>query len=208
MPGRLTAHALAFLALLAAGPVPVRAAEPSVDCIEIPTRAPNNPLVKFWYRVPSSYDPSRREHHRVLVLFGGRNADGRPEVSGKLGWTAWAVHGCGVFPEPPPRVGAPALVSCGVGDGDRFTLGRTFACRYREAGGLLVWKPTRGGHAPDAAALGLARAFFAAVASGAPCARWGEDDTRRLAPREAIDPEYLNPLYDDRLADLWRRDAP
>ena len=27
---------------------------------------------------------------RVLVLFGGRNADGRPEVSGKLGWTAWA----------------------------------------------------------------------------------------------------------------------
>ncbi len=54
----------------------------------------------------------------------------------------------------------------------------------------------------------FARAFFAAVASGAPCARWGEDDTRRLAPREAIDPEYLNPLYDDRLADLWRRDAP
>ena len=548
MHGRLTAPVLA-LALLAAGPVPARAAEPAVDCVEIPTRAPNNPLVKVWYRVPSSYDPSRRERHRVLVLFGGRNADGRPEVSGRLGWTAWAdlngvflvaptlrddaywepkawsgralldaldalaakfrvatrgllfygysagsqaanlfpawrpdlcrafashacgvfhepspkmrgvaglvtcgdadtaryvlsrrfadgcralgvpvvwksfpnrphdvpegsvrlakeffvhhhwthpedlggaplppssapsfvgddadgtyhpagspeaadvmpedrvelpsaavaaawgapgraerrrkprisfetirgvevvlvvpadvradarvlvllggrgwrgaravrelgfakwevargwclvapsfaedgwwepargsaevlrlsvealrrrhgirplpvflygysaggqlaallqsrppfpvaawaVHGCGVFPDPPPRLGAPALVSCGIGDEGRFTLGRTFACRYREAGGPLVWKPTRGGHAPDATALALARALFAAVASGAPCALWGEDDTRRLAPREAIDPEYLNPLYDAAFADLWRRDAP
>ena len=283
MHGRLTVPVLALLALalLAAGPVPARAAEPEIGCVEIPTRAPNNPLVKVWYRVPSSYDPSRRERHRVLVLFGGRNADGRPEVSGKLGWTAWAdlngvflvaptlrddaywepkawsgralldaldalaakfrvatrgllfygysaggqlaallqasspfpvaawaVHGCGVFPDPPPRLGAPALVSCGIGDEGRFTLGRTFACRYREAGGPLVWKPTRGGHAPDATALALARALFAAVASGAPCARWGEDDTRRLAPREAIDPEYLNPLYDAAVADLWRRDAP
>ena len=90
MHGRLTTPALALLALILPGTVPVRAAEPAVDCIEIPTRAPNNPLVKAWYRVPSSYDPSRRERHRVLVLFGGRNADGRPEVSGKLGWTAWA----------------------------------------------------------------------------------------------------------------------
>ncbi len=551
MHGRLTVPVLALLALalLAAGPVPARAAEPEIGCVEIPTRAPNNPLVKVWYRVPSSYDPSRRERHRVLVLFGGRNADGRPEVSGKLGWTAWAdlngvflvaptlkddaywdpkawsgralldaldalaakfrvatrgllfygysagsqaanlfpawrpdlcrafashacgvfhepspkmrgvaglvtcgdadaaryvlgrrfadgcralgvpvvwksfpnrphdvpegsvrlakeflahhhwthpedlggaplppssapsfvgddadgtyhlagspeaadvmpedrvelpsaavaaawgapgraerrrkphvsfetvrgvevvlvvpdgvcadarvlvllggrgwrgaravrdlgfakwavargwclvapsfaedgwwepargsaevlrhsvealrrrhgirplpvflygysaggqlaallqsappfpvaawaVHGCGVFPEPPPRLGAPSLVSCGIGDSERFTLGRTFACRYREAGGPLVWKPTRGGHAPDATALALARALFAAVASGAPCARWGEDDTRRLAPRDTIDPEYLNPLYDASVADLWRRDAP
>ena len=32
--------------------------------------------------------------------------------------------------------------------------------------------------------------------------------SRRLAPRDAIDPEYLNPLYDASVADLWRRDAP
>ena len=86
MPGRLTVPVFLALALLAAGPVPVRAAEPSVGCVEIPTRAPNNPLVKVWCRVP--------------------------------------------------------------------------------------------------------------------------EGSARLAPREAIDPEYLNPLYDDRLADLWRRDAP
>lgn len=53
-----------------------------------------------------------------------------------------------------------------------------------------------------------ALALILSVASGAPCALWGENDTRRLAPREAIDPEYLNPLYDAALADLWRRDAP
>ena len=49
---------------------------------------------------------------------------------------------------------------------------------------------------------------FAAVASGARCAMWGEDDTRRVAPRERIDPEFLNPLYNVRIAALWRKDAP
>ena len=39
-------------------------------------------------------------------------------------------------------------------------------------------------------------------------AAWGEDDTRRVMPREAIDPEFLNPLFNARIADLWRRDAP
>ena len=116
---------------------------------------------------------------------------------------AWAVHGCGVYPEA-FCADAPALVSCGVGDAGRLGLSRTFACRYREAGGLLVWKPTRGGHGPDAGALALARALFAAVASGAPCAFWGEDDTRRVLPRARIDPEYANPLYTPAMAALWR----
>ena len=89
MRGRLTALAL-LAALPAAGPVPARAAEAEVGCLEVATRAPNNPVVPVWYRVPRGYDPSRRARWRVLVLFGGRNADGRPEVSGKLGWTAWA----------------------------------------------------------------------------------------------------------------------
>ena len=117
---------------------------------------------------------------------------------------AWAVHGCGVFPDPPPDAGAPAFVSCGVGDDGRFAISRTFACRYREAGGLLLWKPTRGGHELDADALVLAQEFFAAVAAGMPCSLWGEDDTLRTALRERIDIEYLNPLYNRRIADLWR----
>ena len=345
-------HAAALLcALLLPFSFSLFAVEASVNSIAVQTRTPNNPTVKFWYRVPSSYDPFRRERHRVLVLFGGRNCDGRPEVSGKLGWTAWAdlngvilvsptlkddaywepeawsgrallsaldalaakfriatrgilfygysagsqasnlfpawrpdlcrayvSHACGVFHKPSARMrgvaglvtcgdadtaryvlsrqfvddcralgvpvvwksfpnrphdvpeeslrlareflahhhwshpedlgGVPALVSCGVEDADRFAIGRTFACRYREAGGLLVWKPTRGGHELGAGALALAREFFAAIADGASCALWGEDDTRLLAPREDIDGEYLNPLYNARVVDLWRKDAP
>ena len=73
---------------------------------------------------------------------------------------------------------------------------------------MLLWRPHAGGHEPDAASLAIAREFFAAVADGARCAVWGEDDTRRVMPRTAIDPEFLNPLFSSRMAELWRRDAP
>ena len=36
----------------------------------------------------------------------------------------------------------------------------------------------------------------------------GEANDRPEMPREAIDPEFLNPLFNARIADLWRRDAP
>ena len=117
---------------------------------------------------------------------------------------AWGAHACGVFPEP-PLVSAPALLTCGVGDVDRLRIGQTFACRYREAGGSLVWRTMEGGHELGASALGLARAFFGAVASGAPCACWGEDGTWRVLERERIAPEYRSPLYTPALAELWRR---
>lgn len=64
------------------------------------------------------------------------------------------------------------------------------------------------GNPNHAAALALARELFAAVADGVRCAVWGEDDTRRVMPRTAIDPEFLNPLFSSRMAELWRRDAP
>lgn len=85
MHGRLTSAALALVAAFSAF-----ASEPMIDSLDIRTRAPKNPLVKVWYRVPKDYDPQRSLRCRVLVLFGGRNGDGRPEVSGKLGWTEWA----------------------------------------------------------------------------------------------------------------------
>lgn len=67
------------------------AAEPIIDCVQVTAYcAPNNPVVRVWYRVPSGYNASSRKCYRVLVLFGGRNADGKGEVSGKLGWTNWA----------------------------------------------------------------------------------------------------------------------
>ena len=76
------------LLLLFAGQV--FAAKPVIDCVEVKTRAKENALVKVWYRVPRNYDVNGKGLSRVLILFGGRNCNGKPEVSGKLGWTGWA----------------------------------------------------------------------------------------------------------------------
>lgn len=66
------------------------AADYVIDNVEVKTRSPSNPIVNVWYRVPRGYDPKSKGLYRVLILFGGRNCDGGPEVSGKLGWTEWA----------------------------------------------------------------------------------------------------------------------
>lgn len=81
---------MTFLALAAFASAVARASEPVVDCVEVKTRSADNPLVKVWYRVPRDYDPSGKGRMRTLILFGGRNCDGKAEVSGKLGWTEWA----------------------------------------------------------------------------------------------------------------------
>ena len=116
---------------------------------------------------------------------------------------AWAVHGCGVYPSA-PRFVPPGLVACGAADADRFRISRDFVYRYREAGGPLVWKPLGTGHELSPLALDLARLFFDAVAENRPCAVWGEDDVRRILPKERIDVEFRNPLYNARLAAMWR----
>lgn len=116
----------------------------------------------------------------------------------------WGVCGCGVFPDA-PCAESPALVACGVDDAGRLEIGRDFAYRYREAGGSLLWYPTRGGHELNDRALRLARAFLAAAASQAACPLWGEDDTRRVLPRARIDVEFQNPLYTAEIAELWQR---
>ena len=54
---------------------------------------------------------------------------------------------------------------------------------------------------PSASATRTTRTAYGALV-------WGEDDTRRVMPRGAIDPEFLNPLFNARMAELWRRDAP
>ena len=74
----------------------VFAAEPLIDCVEVKTRSSENSLVKVWYRVPKSYEAKAKGLSRVLILFGGRNCDGKIEVSGKLGWTEWADQN-GIF---------------------------------------------------------------------------------------------------------------
>ncbi len=62
--------------------------------ISIATLAPNNQLSEFPYRVPKGYDAKRREAYRVVVIFGGRNTNGKKDAAGHLGWGEWAdEHG-------------------------------------------------------------------------------------------------------------------
>ena len=58
----------------------------SAETIIVKTKAPQNRNAVFQYRVPKGYDKNRREMYRVLVIFGGRNTDGKPDASGRMGW--------------------------------------------------------------------------------------------------------------------------
>lgn len=57
--------------------------------IEVKTSAPENQTAIFQFRVPKGYQPKRRESYRVLVIFGGRNTDGKADATGRLGWGEW-----------------------------------------------------------------------------------------------------------------------
>ena len=59
----------------------------SADTIKVKTRAPQNQQAVFQYRIPRSYNP--RKNCRVLVIFGGRNTDGKADASGRMGWGEW-----------------------------------------------------------------------------------------------------------------------
>jgi hypothetical protein len=115
---------------------------------------------------------------------------------------AWGVHGCGVFPDR-PIVTSPGVVVCGVDDSERFKISREFVYRYRESGGLLLWKPISSGHEIKKIVTELASGFFEAIALGEKCMLWGEDDTMQIRPKDEIDIEFLNPLYQSRLARIW-----
>ena len=160
--------------------------------------------------VVSAVDALRRKHSlRPLPVFlFGYSAGGQLvallQDYDSLRVAAWGVYGCGVYPDM-PKAKVPGFIACGKDDAERLRISRDFAYRYREAGGLLLWKPVNAGHEIDSLALALSREFFAAVAHGAPCALWGEDDTRQIKPCDRIDVEFRNPLYNSRIADLWRR---
>ena len=56
----------------------------TAETITIKTKAPQNKNAVFQYRVPKGYDKNRREMYRVLVIFGGRNTDGKADASGRM----------------------------------------------------------------------------------------------------------------------------
>ena len=61
----------------------------AAETIIVKTKAPQNRNAVFQYRVPKGYDKNRREMYRVLVIFGGRNTDGKADASGRMGWGKW-----------------------------------------------------------------------------------------------------------------------
>ena len=160
--------------------------------------------------VASAVDALRRKHSlRPLPVFlfgysaGGQLVALLQDYDSSL-VAAWGVYGCGVYPDD-PKAKTLGFVACGMDDAERLRISHDFAYRHREAGGLLLWKPVKSGHELNFHALTLAREFFAAVAAGAPCSLWGEDDTRQIKPCDRIDIEFRNPLYNSAVADLWRR---
>lgn len=117
---------------------------------------------------------------------------------------AWAAHACGVYPNQQVQNAAPALITCGENDAERYQISRHFAYRYREACGELLWKPyPETGHELSKDALELAHAWFDAVFSEVKPVAYGEDDMRKIKPKKRISIEYRNPLYSEKIRELW-----
>lgn len=113
---------------------------------------------------------------------------------------AWGAHACGVYPATIKHVSAPALITCGREDAERFQISRHFIYRYRENGGSLLWKPFPGVHELNREALELVRAWFDSLLSSEKVTEYGEDDTKQN--KTNIDIEYRNPLT-SKTKELW-----
>ena len=61
----------------------------TAETVVVKTKALQNRNAVFQYRVPKGYDKNQREMYRVLVIFGGRNTDGKADASGRMGWGKW-----------------------------------------------------------------------------------------------------------------------
>lgn len=117
---------------------------------------------------------------------------------------ACAIHACGVYPEKIKNSKAPFLITCGTEDKERFQISRHFIYRYREHGGLLLWKYfPNSGHELSKEALELAKLWFDDLLSGKKVIAYGEDDTRQIKPQ--IDTEFRNPLYSEKMQELWQK---
>jgi hypothetical protein len=61
-----------------------------LENVKVKTHAPENKVVTVWYRVPNRYDEKSKELYRVLIIFGGRNNNGRGMANGGLSFRSWA----------------------------------------------------------------------------------------------------------------------
>ena len=117
---------------------------------------------------------------------------------------ACGIHACGVYPEKIKFSQAPFLITCGTEDQKRFQISRHFIYRYREHGGLLLWKYfPNAGHELSKEALELAKLWFDDLLSGKKVIAYGEDDTKQI--KTQIDTEFRNPLYSEKMRELWQK---
>lgn len=120
---------------------------------------------------------------------------------------AFALHACGVYPEKVKYSKAPALITCGINDSDRFRISKTFIYKYRENGGSLIFKHYNSAHELNREALDITKEFFDAIIKKKSPKYIGEDDTMQVLPIskiKEIDTEFRNPLYSEKLKELWK----
>ncbi|MBE6368451.1 MAG: hypothetical protein E7052_11195 [Lentisphaerae bacterium] len=150
----------------------------------------------------------RYKLHPQKVYFYGYSAGGQC-VALFYQWmprkvAACGIHACGVYPEKINFSQAPFLITCGTEDKERFQISRHFIYRYREHGGLLLWKYFPNScHELSKEASELAKVWFDDLLSGKKVIAYGEDDTRQIKQR--IDTEFRNPLYSEKMRELWKK---
>ena len=58
--------------------------------VKVKTSAPENKEVTVWFSVPKNYDEKSKKLYRVLIVFGGRNNNGKGMANGGLSFGGWA----------------------------------------------------------------------------------------------------------------------
>ncbi len=127
---------------------------------------------------------------------------------------AWGAYACGVWfwPEKQVSNAAPAIISCGEYDKERYLLSERFVRQAREHGYSLIWRSYPVGHGLSPKALGLTRSFFASILSGNPKTKYvGDDQEMEFYPADGknarnIDIEYRNNFLNLDLAKQWEKE--
>lgn len=133
----------------------------------------------------------------------------RPEIV-----KAWGAYACGVWFRPGKQVknAAPAIITCGEDDRERYLLSTRFVRMARERGYSVIWRSYPVGHDLSEKALALTRSFFASVLSGDSETKYvGDDQDMKFYPAASrngrnIDIEYRNNFLNLNLAKQWKKE--
>jgi len=125
---------------------------------------------------------------------------------------AWGAHACGVWCKSEGLKQAPALITCGEQDTDRYLLSFAFVQSARANGASIIWRSYPTAHGLNPEALALARAFFESILSNSErrIKYAGDDQTLKFYPvpskyEKQIDPELKSVFYSIETAELWQK---